>query len=113
MERRKSVIDLLNCCGTYVYHTNRHSLVTVAASKELEDVEEEIQNIEVTRVDICRMIIHIQRSNDVLVHCKLMTELSVLRADTALDVIDKVERENCDLLLTTPSSFLLQYTHTG
>ena len=91
MERRKNVTDLLNCCGTFVCHKERHHLVTVAAGKELKNVQEEIQNIEVTGFGTDEKLLHVQRSHDVLVHSIFMTELSVLRSDTALNVVHKVE----------------------
>ena len=96
----------------FVEQGSGNSLVTVATQEELENVEEEIQNIEVTRFDKNENSVHVQRSNDILVHSVFMAELSVLRTDTTLNIIHKVEREDCDLHNTSISS-PLRYMHTN
>ena len=97
----------------FVEQGSGNSLVTVATREELENVEEEIQNIEVTRFDKNENSVHVQRSNDILVHSVFMAELSVLRTDTTLNIIHKVEREDCDLQHNTSISSPLRYMHTN
>ena len=86
----------------FVEQRSRNSLVTVATREELKNVQEEIENIEVTGFETHATNVHVQRGNNILVHSVLMAELSILRADAALNVVHKVEREDCDLQHNTP-----------